>query len=49
MQDINRFKNQDIKLGIACFLHDKLSWDQTFSDQGTMTHNTGGPKHQRSL
>ena len=42
IQDINRFKKQDIELGIACFLHDKSSWDQKFTDpqiQGTMTHN----------
>ena len=40
IQDINRFKKQDIELGIACFLRDKSSGDQKFSDQGTMTHNT---------
>ena len=40
MQDINRFKKQDIELGIACFLRDKSSGDQKFSDQGTMTHKT---------
>ena len=43
IQDINRFKKQDIELGIACFLLDKSSGDQKFSDpqiQGTMTHNT---------
>ena len=49
MQDINRFKKQDIELGIACFLRNKLSGDQKFSDQGTMTYNTGGLKEQRSL
>ena len=38
-QDINRFKRQDIELGIACFLRDKSSADQKFSDEGTMTHN----------
>ena len=40
MQDINRFKKQDIELGIACFLRDKSSGDQKFSDQGKMTHKT---------
>ena len=40
MQDINRFKKQDIELGIACFLRNKSSGDQKFSDQGTMTHKT---------
>ena len=40
MQDINHFKKQDIELGIACFLRDKSSGDQKFSDQGTMTHKT---------
>ena len=40
MQDINRFKKQDIELSIACFLRDKSSGDQKFSYQGTMTHNT---------
>ena len=40
MQDINRFKKQDIELGILWFLLDKSSGDQKFSDQGTMTHNT---------
>ena len=40
IQDINRFKKEDIELGIACFLRDKSSGDQKFSDQGTMTHNT---------
>ena len=40
MQDINRFIKQGIELGIACFLRDKSSGDQKFSDQGTITHNT---------
>ena len=40
MQDINRFKKQDIELGIACFLRDISSGDQKFSDQSTMTHKT---------
>ena len=40
IQDINRFKKQDIELGIACFLRDKSSGDQKFSDHGTMAHNT---------
>ena len=40
IQDINRFKKQDIELDIACFLRDKSSGDQKFSDQSTMTHNT---------
>ena len=40
MQDINRFKKQDIELGIACFFCYKSSGDQKFSDQGKMTHKT---------
>ena len=36
VQDINRFKKQEI----ACFLRDKSSGDQKFSDQGTITHKT---------
>ena len=40
IQDINRFKKQDIELGIACFLRDKSSGDKKFSEQGTRTHNT---------
>ena len=40
IQDINRFKKQDIELGIACFLRDKSCGDKKFSDQGTVTQNT---------
>ena len=32
IQDINRFKKQDIELDIACFLRDKSSGDKKFSD-----------------
>ena len=48
MQDINRFKKQNIELGIVCILRNKSRGDQKFSGQGTMTHNNGGPKQQRS-
>ena len=40
MQDIDRFKKQHIESGITCFLRDKSSGDQKFSDQGIMTHST---------
>ena len=40
IQGINPFKKQDIELGIACFLRDKSSGDQKFSDQSAITHNT---------
>ena len=49
MQDINRFKKQNIELGILCILRNKSRGDQKFSGQGTMTHNNGGSKQQRSL
>ena len=49
MQDINRFKKQNIELGILCILRNKSRGDQKFSGQGTMTHNNGESKQQRSL
>ena len=51
MQDINCFKKQDIELGNACFLRDKSSGDQKFSDQQwtTLSYAVNGPKQQRSL
>ena len=49
MQDINRFKKQNIELGILCILRNKSRGDQKFSGQGTMTHNNGGSKQQRLL
>ena len=49
MQDINRFKKQNIELGILCILRNKSRGDQKFSGQSTMTHNNGGSKQQRSL
>ena len=49
LQDINRFKKQNIELGILCILRNKSRGDQKFSGQGTMTHNNGGSKQQRSL
>ena len=49
MQDINRFKKQNIELGILCILRNKSRGDQKFSGQGTMTHNNGGSNQQRSL
>ena len=37
IQNIDRFKKEDVELGIGCFLCNKWSGDQTFSGQGAMT------------
>ena len=53
LQDIDRFKKPDVELGIACFLRDKSSGDQTFSGQAAMTttlnYVMNGPRQQRLL